>query len=85
MRRLEKEGQKWGTSHTHITSRLPSWDKKKKGVRDFYFLRDRENNRNFLEGVFFRDSSIKHNFFFKESTWNFGKKQGTSDRDRVAI
>ena len=54
MGRLEKEGKKWGISHSHIRSRLPSWDKKKKKkwVRDFYFLGDRENNRNFLEGVF---------------------------------
>ena len=59
--------------------------KKKKRVRDFDFLGDRENNRNFLEGVFLRDSSIKHNFFFKESTWNFGKKQGSSDGDQAAI
>ena len=54
MGRLEKEGKKWGISHSHIRSILPSWDKEeKKRVRDFYFMGDRENNRNFLEGVFF--------------------------------
>ena len=51
MGRLEKEGKKWGISHSHIRGRLPS--KEKKRVRDFYFMGDRENNRNFLEGVFF--------------------------------